>query len=994
MLGTVLMGAGLAATISAPAFAQEAAPQEVVVTGSRIPQPNLTSASPLTVVNSQELALQGTSNVEDLLNNLPQVTAAQTSEVSNGSNGTAEVNLRNLGAQRTLVLVDGRRIQPGDPGNNGQADLNNIPSALVDRIDIVTGGASSIYGSDAIAGVVNFIMKKNFQGLEVDAQTSFDNHTNDNKQADATIGAFGLKRPGDVGADGFIYDATVILGSNFANDQGNVTAYASYRNIQPVLQGTRDFSDCGIATEGATNQLRGCVGSSNTNYGRFDNLGPKNPITGRGTIDKALNPDGAANFVPYTSALSYNFNPLNYIQREDDTYHAGYFAHYDVNKAVEIYSDFMFTDDQTDAQIAPSGFFRSSGPNLATGYTFNCNNPFISAAEAALLCPGVTVTPGAPGGATTTQSIGYRFGSEPRVSDIRHTDYLIDVGARGDLAPGWHYDAYMSYGETLLSTLITGYASETKLQNALNVIDVNGVPTCTIGTSSGCVPLNIFLANGAGFTKQALDYVLTPALTQGQATQQIVSGSVTGDLGQYGIKSPYASDSVGIALGTEYRREQVSTNFDQEQVSGDLSGGGGASPPAAGSFDVYELFGELRAPIMQDKPYVKDLNVDLAYRFSDYSTAGTTNTYSAELHYAVDPTVAFRFSYNHAVRAPSANELFTPQTVGLAGFTDPCAGTTPTFTLAQCEKTGLNPALYGLVQQCASAQCSVLTGGNPNLKPEVADTYSIGMVYTPTYFKGFTATIDYFNINIQGIIDGGASPTTILNLCAQGETNYCSEIVRDTSGSVDSSQGYVSQTLVNSGSLATRGVDFTASYRRRFSDLPVPYVAMIPGSIGFNLVGTFTENLIDQPIAGQGSYDCAGLYGLTCGVPTPHWRGELRTSWITPYNLTISLNWRYLGAVKLDANQANPLINGGPGFYDNADAKLGDYNYFDLALTYRFRDRYTFRAGINNLFDKDPPIVDSEAYGISSPPYGNGNTYPGTYDSLGRQFFFGVKADF
>ena len=979
--------------IAAPAFAQDAV-QEVVVTGSRIPQPNLTSASPLTVVNSQELKLQGTTNVETLLNDLPQVVASQSSQVSNGASGTAQVNLRNLGAERTLVLVDGKRLQPGDPGGGGPADLNNIPAALIDRIDVVSGGASSIYGSDALAGVVNFIMKKNFTGVRLDAQASFDNHQNDDAQPDASLKAFGLKKPSDIGADGFIYDVTAVFGANLPDDKGNVTAYASYRHLDPVLQGTRDFSDCGIAVSGPTNNTHVCAGSSNTAYGRFDNLG-RSAAAPNG-FARALGPGGT--FVPYVgSVMAYNFNPLNFLQREDDTYHAGYFAHYDVNKSLEVYSDFMFSDDRTNAQIAPSGFFSNSGPNLASGYTFNCNNPLITAAEIGLLCPGAVVTPGAAGGATTTQSIRYRFASEPRNDDLRHTDYKIDVGIRGDLGEGWHYDGYIQYGTTILEDTTTGYASETKLQNALNVVNnAAGQPVCVSGGT--CVPLNIFQPLGQGFTKAALNYVLTPAFTVGQDVEQVASFSVTGDLGQYGVKSPFASEGVGIAVGSEYRREQTSENFDEEKIEGDLSGGGGAAPPANGAFDVYELFGEARVPLVSDKPFVKDLSADLAYRFSDYSSAGKTDTYSAELNYAPISDVRFRFSYNRAVRAPSTVELFTPIVAGLGAYQDPCTnnpGATPLFTQAQCARTGLNPALYGTVTPCASSQCEITSGGNPDLAPEIADTYSLGMVFTPTFFRGFSATIDYFNINIQNVIDAGAPPATILQFCANGDNSYCSLIHRDAQGTINSSTGYIVQTAVNSGSLQTRGVDFTANYRTRFADWHLPYVSEVPGSLTFALVGTYTEDLTFQPIPGQGHYDCAGLYGVTCGNPQPHWKGSLRTTWITPWNATLSLNWRYMGAVKADVNSSNPFLDvEGAGFYDIADAKIGDYNYFDLAGTYRFRDRYTFRAGVTNLLDKDPPVVDANAIPLAGPPLGNGNTFPGTYDSLGRTIFIGVTADF
>ena len=972
-----------------------------MVTGSRIRQPNLTSTSPLTVVNHQELVFQGTTNVETLLNNLPQVTANQTSQLSNGSTGTATLNLRNLGPNRTLVLVDGKRLEPGDSLSAGAADINNIPAALVDRIDVVTGGASATYGSDAVAGVVNFVLKKNFEGLRIDAQTSFYNHQNNNSQAKGFLGAAPyitgpVPEPGDVTADGFTYDVTAILGANSPDDKGNITTYGSYRHLTPVLQSTRDYSACalsGAASGGtANNNIHACNGSSNTAYGRFDNTGPRNALTGRGTATVADNPDGSKTFVPYSSALSYNFNPANYLQREDDTYRAGYFAHYKISDKVDVYSDFMFMRDQTDAQIAPSGFFSGTGPNLATGYTFNCNNPLLSASQAAALCPGSVITPGEAGGDSVTTSIRYRFASAPRNSEITHTDYKIDIGARGDLGEGWHYDAYLQYGTSNLDEYTSNYASQINLQNALNVVTVNGVNRC-VTADTRCQPLDIFSSLGRNFTPAALAYVLVPAFTTGKSVEQVAHADISGDLGQYGVKSPFASDGLGVDVGAEYRREYIQTRFDTEQQQGDLSGGGGQALDVTGAFDVYELFAEARLPIVQNMPFIKDLSVDVGYRYSDYSTSGKTDTYKAEANYSPTQDVRIRFSYNRAVRAPSAVELFTPQVAQLGSFQDPCSGAKPTFTQAQCAQTGLNPALYGLISPCASSQCEVLTGGNPNLKPEVADTYSLGAVFTPRFFRGFSASIDYFNINIQNVIDGGSPPLAILQNCANGQQSYCALIQRDNQGTINSPQGFVDQINVNSGSLQTRGVDLTANYRLPFSAIPLPYISQAPGALNFDLVSTYTQDLTFQPVALGGHYNCAGLFGPSCGVPQPHWRGSFRTTYVVSSALSVSANVGYIGRSKLDVNETNPVL-GGSGFFDAADAKIAGYTYLDLAVTYRFHDRYNFRAGVNYVLDKDPRIIDSNGFGISGPPYGNANTYPGVYDSLGRQIFVGVTADF
>ncbi len=987
-------------TSGAAAATDSTVPTEVVVTGSRIRQVNLTSTSPLTVVSQQEFKLQGTARVEDLLNNLPAVVAGQNSGESNGSNGTAEVNLRNLGSNRTLVLVDGRRLEPG---TNGVADINNIPVALVDRVDVVTGGASAVYGSDAVAGVVNFILKKNFEGLRLDAQVDFDNHQNSNSQAKNFLAntpylTGAIKPPGDITTDGPTETVTAILGANTPDDKGNITAYASYRHTDPVLQSTRDFSDCTVGTfadaTGALTQHL-CTGSSNNAFGRFDNTGPRNLVTGRGTQTKVNNPDGSKTFVGNSGAFVYNFGPQNYFQRQDQNYKAGFFGHYAVNKAFDVYSDFMFMDDDTNAQIAPSGFFSGTGPNLATGYTFNCNNPLIGAAQAAALCPGSVITPGAPGGDTVTTSIRYRFATVPRNTDFRHDDFKIDIGARGDLGQGWHYDSYLQYGTSILNQQIQNYASETNLQNALNVINGPNGPRC-VTSDPRCAPLDIFAAQGVNFSKAALAYVLVPGFTETQAIEQIAHIDVSGDLGQYGLKSPYASEGLAVNFGTEYRREFITTKFDQEQHAADLSGGGGQALDQTGSFDVYELFGEARLPLVNNRPFIKDLNIDVGYRFSDYSSAGTTNTYKAELQYAPTDDARLRFSYNRAVKAPSVTQLFTPQVAGLGSFQDPCSGAAPQLTKAQCQLTGLNPALYGLISPCASSQCEILTGGNPNLQPEIADTYTLGVVFTPRFIRNFTFTADYFNINIQNVIGAGAGPSTILNFCAQGITNYCALIQRDTQGTINSPQGYVFQTNTNSGSLATRGVDMTASYRTAFADIPVPYISGIPGAIQISGQTTYTQNLTFQPLPLQGHYDCAGLYGPTCGNPQPTWKANLRATWIAPYNLTFSVNWRYTGPVSLDYNDPQPLINNfPPNGLDIADGKIPSFSYFDLAMTWRFKDRYNFRAGVNNIFDKDPPIVDSNNFGISGPPnFGNGNTFPGVYDVLGRTIFAGVTADF
>ena len=994
--GSTASADGSAAGSEAPS-----AVSEVVVTGTRIRSPNLTSNSPLTVVNTQELKYEGTTQVEQLINQLPQFTADQNQSTSNGATGVAAINLRGLGSNRNLVLVDGRRLMPGDP-RDPSADINNIPAALVDRVEVVTGGASAVYGSDAVSGVVNFVLKKNFEGVQLDSQYTFYNHENGNGRVAGALKNFGIANPGNVGGDGETWDASILIGANSPDDKGNVTFYGTYRNLQPVLQGTRDFSACGIATPiSGPGEDFICQGSSNSAYGRFN---PQNGVNVLGLPGPggalANNPNGSKTFVPYTGALAFNFGPVNFLQRADDRYTAGAFAHYKVNDKIEVYGDFMFTDDRSVAQIAPSGLFRGTGSNGTATYGVNCNNPLLSASQATALCGGAAGT-----AAITQLDIGYRFAGLPRQDDLRHTNYKIDIGARGDLGQGWNYDGYLQFGRTLFSETYMNDVSVSRTQDALLVgRNAAGAPACLSVINNGgggCVPLDIFQALSAGLTPAAIGYVVSPGFQRAQVTEQIASLSVSGDLGQYGIKSPFATDGVGIALGTEYRREDLDYSVDNEFSSGDLSGQGGPTLGNKGQFDVYELFGEIRIPLISNKPFIDDLSFTGGYRYSYYSTVGQTDTYKGELSYAPIHDLRFRGTYNRAVRAPNIVELFAPQARGLGSFTDPCAtdATGGRATLAQCLRTGLTAAQYNTVGDCPSAQCSVLTGGNPNLAPESADTYTAGFVYQPGYLKGFNVSVDYFDITVNGFISAGISPSTVLSSCLNsGDPFYCSLIRRDpTSGILYGSQGYVIGTNLNTGLLRSRGVDISANYATRVADIGFAgHHLPDMGTVNFSYLATYTDELTTKPLPGGGSYNCRGLFGLTCGQPLPAYKQQFRATWNTPWDIAISARYRYLSGSKFDGFQANPLLNQGLTAADDPlDAKIGAYGYLDLSATWQIRKNLQLRAGINNITDRDPPVLDSNSIGISGPgTFGNANTFPGVYDSLGRQIFVGLTANF
>src|SRR5579862_9356634 len=751
----LLLGAATAAAIGINAAnAQQVSGnvETVVVTGSRIPQTGVYAASPVTAVGQQELKFEGTTDVTTLINNLPQAFVGQTGNMANGATGTATANLRGLGSKRTLVLVDGTRLMPGDVADP-VADLNDIPAALVDHVEVLTGGASAVYGSDALAGVVNFIMRKDFEGIEVDGTYSVYNNGNDNSRWRGLTqelidgGGVGFAQSKEGIWNGSSDDATLLVGTNTANDKGNVTGYLSYRNTQPILEATRDYSECTLVSTG-TNLT--CAGSSNFNrFISIDNLAFGNGLGGTtgDWFQQGTGQRGSGHFVPYTGApvQKFNYGALNYLQRPDTRYTGGFFAHYQENKQLDIYSSFMFADDHTVAQIAPSGLFLGSGTVSGYAQTINCGNPLMTAQENQILCGGngatqITVatdpnnpfTHGAPftywGGQNNLipgqakLEIGRRdLEGGDRQSDLRHTSYRMNIGARGDLGDGWSYDVYAQYGIALLSENYLNEFSKSRVQEAIQVDPVTGQCFCSLTnppTGVGCVPLDIYNGFGA-IDKNMLNYVVADGFQEGWTQEQVVSGSITGDLGEWGGQSPWAKNPIGVSVGAEYRSEALKLATDQEFTTNDLYGQGAPtlSVPLSG-FNVSEGFTELKVPLVQGIPWVEDLTLNGGYRYSSYNTAGATNAYKYGAEWQPIDDFRLRASVQRAVRAPNVLELFSPNIVQLFSGQDPCASAVKgSAVYNNCVKEGVTNVGSGVLV-CPATQCNQETGGNAFLKPE------------------------------------------------------------------------------------------------------------------------------------------------------------------------------------------------------------------------------------------------------------------------------------
>jgi iron complex outermembrane recepter protein len=963
----IAASAGAVAYVPA-ASAQDQELEQIIVTGSRIPQANLEGTSPVTVIGAQDVKLEGTVQVEDLINNLPQAFADQGGNISNGASGTATVNLRNLGSDRTLVLVNGRRMPAGSPRGPVAPDLNQIPAPLIERVEVLTGGASAVYGSDAVAGVVNFIMNDKFEGVQIDASYSAYWHNNSEDSLQRLVRDSGFKAaPGEVW-DGGEYSLGITLGSNFADGRGNATLFFGYTNTDPVLQSERDYSACALAS---TTTGFYCGGSSTAYPGRFRVTN----LSGVGNYSRTLDPN-TGQIRNFGSQDFYNYGPLNYYQRPQDRYQAAAFAHYDINDSARVYTEFMFMDNSTVAQIAPSGAF---GSVLQVSRT----NPLLQQDGAQWFNE---LFPAGYAGATRGVIVQRRnVEGGGRQDDLGLTSYRGVVGIKGSLFDdNWNYDVYGQYGTVLFAETYKNDFSLNRISRALDVVTdtTTGQPVCRSvvnGTDPNCVPWNIWSLGGV--SQESLDYLQTPGFQRGDTTQTVVNASLSSDLGNYGVKLPTAKDGVGIAFGAEYRQEGLDFNVDTAFQTGDLAGQGGPTLPVSGDYNVIDLFVEARVPLVQDMSFAQDVTFTGSYRYSDYSTDVTTDTYGIGLDWQVVDDVRLRGSYQRAVRAPNVIELFSTAGLGLFDMArDPCSGPTPTATLAECRNTGLPDALYGTDLNSTAGQYNAIFGGNVDLQPEEADTWTVGIVFTPTFIDGLAVTVDYWNIEVDDTI-GTVPPQTALNQClATGSAEYCSLITRDSEGTLWLlPEGNIVATNVNIGTTKTSGWDIGLNY-----DLPIGDF----GSLRFAFMGTYLDEFVTTPLPGISEYDCAGLYGDTCGTPLPELRTRLRTTWATPWDVDLSLNWRFFDSVDIDYSSSDEDLSD-PSLVFPIDRTLDSQNYFDIAATYTYAERYTFTAGINNVTDEAPPLS-----GFVGAGFGNGNTYPQVYDALGRYVFFSLSAKF
>lgn len=956
---------------TAPVGADGSEPEgeAIVVTGSRIASQALTAPNPIAQISAEEFTLTSSATAENLLNSLPQVVPGESGFTNNEASGVATVNLRGLGEQRNLVLVNGRRYIFFDARQ--VTDLNTVPTALVDRVELVTGGSSAVYGSDAVSGVVNFILKKNFEGVEATAQYDI---TGNGDAAKANL--------------------DLILGANFAEDRGNATVYFNYFDRNPTFADARARSTCFLEdiVVGGVPSLQ-CGGSAGIPNGRFAGLPLGAALAARPQVQTALAALGLsgidANGFKFDSSGTqvsrfvvpgdrYNFNPDNYLQLPQERRIIGGMANYEITDAVEVYAEGIFTNNIVDTQFAATP--------VGGSYPFQVNSPFLTPAIQNLFraLDETEANAATRSDGFTNLSIGRRIEEGGvRSSTFERNAYRIVTGVRGDIGSlsdsfltNLSYDGYYSYARTRNVTNSEGVILQAAFTQGVTTVFRNPATGATSpfpfagvagggelvcqNASNGCVPLNIF---GPNISQAGLNFITGRTTSSIEAEMQVASGIVTGELFQL------PAGPVGFAAGVEWR--DVSAFFIPS-----TGGVGDVGQISGGGYDVKEVFGEVRVPVFAG------LELNGAFRFSDYSlpNVGGVWTYGGGATWQIFPALMVRGQYQRAVRAPSVDELFRAQSGISEAATDPCAlpsAAAPGVIRDLCIATGVPAAAVGNSGIQPNFQLRGIVGGNPDLEEETTDTYTLGAVLRPV--RRMAVTLDYYKINIKDAIFR-APLNSVLDLCYnqfQDINDFsCQSIIRLPDGTIGNPGG-INAPFANIGSIKTDGIDLGATYSMDVSSLFGEESTFgIAGSL--NWLNRFDRNPVaDLPNL---SNKCAGAFGLTCSEPLPEWKGTARAT-LEVREVTASLRYRYLGEVT-DDRVTRRLVEAAALAVPIIDAE----HYFDFSLSWDVEDRLTVFGGVINLTNNKQPLIGSSQEQL--------NTFPSTYDPLGIRYFAGATLRF
>ncbi|EGR3300328.1 TonB-dependent receptor [Vibrio parahaemolyticus] len=840
--------------------------QKMKVTGSRISRVDMEGSEPVQILSSDYIENTGLVSIGDVLNQLPGVGGTvQSTSVNNGSNGAATVNLRGLSSTRTLVLVNGRRMVNGGTGADSSVDLNMIPTAMVERIEVLKNGASSVYGSDAIAGVVNIITKQGYDGFEVNVKSGRTSKS-----------------------DGEVTDISLLAGSS--SDRGNITFSAGYTTEKEISSGDRGFSNTDLMHDGIGGSYVG--GSSATPWGYYDG--------------KTYGPENSDTLRDFTGDDLYNYAPDNYLKRPAEKMYLAAQGNYLVTEneyvgPVNASFEALYSNSQSDYLLAPEPIF-----GYFNGYdAISKDNEYNTTGEDIVDWRRRMVE---------TNGRNRYF-----ESDTARFVLALD----GEFSNGWMWDTSFNWGKTKTVQREDNVFMKDRVNNAIGA-SANGQCLDSAGqVIDGCVPMDMF----GGVSQAALDYATFTRQDTGYNQQQSIDFNVSGDVFEHEM------GTIAFAAGYQTRREKGENLPDALVVSGNASGN--AESATSGSYTVDSFYGELLLPILSDVTLADYLEAKVSARHDKYSSFGGASTYGYSFLYQPVEDIMFRGSYSDVFRAPSISALYGGAAESFDTLTDP---------------TGQDTS--------GRSQFPVFYGSNDELKPEEGHTASLGFVFAPSFVDGVSATVDYWQIELENLIDS-VDPQLMLNQC-NTDGQYCDKIVRDAQGNISS----IDARLTNLGKLETNGIDFNIRYLNDFD---------------------FATLLVNWENTYTFKYDVTQSDGSI-----EEYNGKFISSQIGNYssyrsNLTLGLakdSWK--------ANWNARLIDGVEYELPGENGEIYNFNvptvvYHDISAAYMFDNDITLSGGINNLFDKEPPLIlDTIA----------GNTDTTTYDVAGRYFYVNLNVKY
>ncbi|GAK32723.1 TonB-dependent receptor [Iodidimonas nitroreducens] len=952
---------------------EETVIEEIVVTGSRLARSARSASVPIAAVTEQNYKLAGALNAEDLLNTMPQfvpaTTAASNSLASATGTGAATLDLRGLGATRNLVLVNGRRFVFFD--GSQVTNINAIPTALIERTEVVTGGSSAVYGSDAIAGVVNFILRDDFEGIEARAQGNLNSR-----------------------GDGFTNDITLTAGGNFADGRGNAVISVNYFKRDPILTDERSFSDGvlgDVTIPGQAQRELGVGGSSFVPNGRFSGLPftdaalAARPGLAEALAAANLSGLGADGFIPGNQGQSvrpfarpddlFDYSADNFLQVPQERWSINSMAHYDLNDHATGYLEGHFSNNRTTVGFA-SSFINASMP-------FEVDNPFLSPELRNVLSIVDSFEAGAAANDGLVALNPNRRLSEvgPRRNEDNRDAWRVVVGLRGDLPDlgdsvlkNIDYDLYYSFARTENTQTQIGNVSLSAFREG--VLSGSGGP-------DGAPIVNPF---GPNINQAGIDFIAVDSVNIDVTELQVASANLTADL----FELP--AGVVRTSFGAEWRSSSVNFNPDRLLEIGDVAGFNPITA-TAGSIEVWELFAEARIPILRDAPLIESLDLNSAVRYSDYDldNVGAVWTYLGGVDWRVNGQIAFGGQFQRAIRAPNVGEAFGGQRQFPVNATDPCATAAAATDAALrdlCIASGVPANLVGNAAVRPNPEIPGLFGGNPDLEEERSDTITFGAILTPDFAPGLRISLDYFDIEVKDAISpfaGGVN--NILDLCFNQirdiNSPACQAIARNPENGIIQSPFLVNAANANIGRLETSGVDLQVTYSLAANWGLFGH----DSSFDVSLNGTWTDSFKQTPIADlpDNVDDCLGLFGPTCGEPKAEFRTTSRVTW-TSGKIGLSARHRWIDGTGLDVVNL-PLRRGeaAPAVLP-AVTRFGSEHYLDLSFTYDLSERINLWGGANNVLDNGPPLLGANQR--------RANTFPDTFDAFGTQFFLGASVAF